>query len=197
MTALVAHAQTDFRNSRWGMSKAQVIASESARPSDTRESGGLVVLEYDGIAAWKWDARVLYIFIKDKLTRAKFVFTADHAELNDFIADYRALEPELREKHGKPTSERAVWEDDSTQLEPKSYLDQDRATPASILPSDALVGLAVSLGHLKLYTEWETPRTKILHALTGVNHQITHQIEYRSAELESAENQNRKTLPEK
>jgi hypothetical protein len=33
-----------------------------------------------------------------------------------------------------------------------------------------------------------TPRTKILHALTGENHHITHQIEYRSSELEAFEN---------
>ena len=84
-----------------------------------------------------------------------------------------------------------AWADDSTQDEPKSYLDQDRATPANILPSDRLVGFAVSLGHLKLYTQWQAARTKILHALTGENHEITHQIEYRSVELESLENKTR------
>jgi hypothetical protein len=94
---------------------------------------------------------------------------------------------------GKPTSARAIWNDDSTQDEPKSYLDQDRATPASILPSDPLVGLAVSLGHLRLYTEWSNTHTTILHALTGENLNIIHQVEYRGVAFEPLENAVRRT----
>jgi len=57
---------------------------------------------------------------------------------------------------------------------PKSYLDQDRAASTSILPSDPLVGLAV-------YTQWDGSGTKVTHALTGQDHRITDQIDYRSA----------------
>ena len=128
-----------------------------------------------------------YIFVKNKLVRAKYLLDAQHDNLNDCIADYHAVEPLLRSVHGEPAGQRAVWEDDSLQEERVGYLDQDRALPENIFPSDNFVGAAVSLGHLKLYTEWSDRRTKILHALTGADGRITHQIEYRSVEFGALE----------
>jgi hypothetical protein len=182
---------TDFRQARWGMTQAQVLATESSKPNEMRRSSGEAIVQYDSVRLAGLDSCVIYIFANDKLVRAKYLFDVEHDNQNDFIADFRTVEPLLREKYGKPANERAIWTDDSTQDEPKSYLDQDRATPANILPSDRLVGYAVSLGHLKLYTQWQAARTKVLHALTGENHEITHQIEYRSVELESLENKTR------
>ena len=183
-----ASAQTDFRQAIWGMTPAQVRASETNRPNRERESNREILLEYDAIRFGTLSARLIYIFAANKLVRAKYIFSAVHDDPNEFIADYRTIEPVLIESHGKPTSARAIWEDDSTQDEPKSYLDQDRATPASILPSDPLVGLAVSLGHLRLYTEWSKTRTTILHALSSNNRNIIHQLEYRGVALEPLEN---------
>jgi hypothetical protein len=182
-------AQGDFRQAAWGMTQAQVVATESGQPVAIRESGGEVIVEYAQAQFGDRECRIVYIFARDKLVRAKYLFAAAHSNFNDFIADYRAIEPLLLERHGKAASARAIWEDDSTQPEPKSYLDQDRATPASILPSDLNVGLAVSLGHLRLLTEWATFRSDILHALAGAGGRITHQIEYRSAEWEWLENE--------
>lgn len=165
------------------MTESAVRATEANPPAAVDQSNGNGILRYDSLRLGALDCRVLYVFAHDRLIRAKYLLDAEHADLNDFIQDFKAIEPLLLEKHGKPSAERAIWEDDSTQLEPKSYLDQDRASPASILPSDPLVGLAISLGHLRLYTQWEGPRTTVVHALSGYDHQITHQIEYRSAEL--------------
>ena len=185
LVAGVAGAQpADFRQAAWGMTQAQVAATESTQPRSVSEVNGETVVGYDGIGFAGLAGRAVYIFAKDRLVRARYLLEAEHRELNDYIGDYKTVEPLLKEKYGKPASERAIWEDDSTQLEPKSYLDQDRATPANILTSDALVGLAVSLGHLRLLTEWAGARTKVFHALTGENRRITHQIEYRSVELE-------------
>lgn len=193
LASLPVFAQdADFRKTAWGMTQAQVIAAEPARPAEIREAGGEVVLRYDAAQLGGLKGRLVYILAKNKLVRAKYIFDAEHSNQNDFIADYRAVEPVLMETYGKPANERAVWTDDSTQDEPKSYLDQDRASPSNILPSDKLVGFAVSLGHLKLYTQWQTPRTKILHALTGENYNITHQVEYLSVDLEAFEREVRK-----
>ena len=63
------------------------------------------------------------------------------------------------------------------------------ATPADLLPSDAFLGLTLAAGHLKLYVQWEGARTKVLHGLAAENNRITHQIEYRSVELEKFEDQ--------
>ena len=178
-----AQSSRDFRATVWGMTKTQVLASEPNSPSEVRESNGETIVQYDSIHLAGLDGKLVYIFAKGKLVRAKYLLNAQHDNLNDCIADYHAVEPPLRSSYGEPTWQRAVWEDDSLQEERKSYLDQDRALPENILPSDRLVGLAVSLGYLKLYTEWGEGRTRVLHALTGADGHITHQIDYRSAEL--------------
>jgi hypothetical protein len=192
-----AQPHMDFRKTTWGMTKAQVLAAESNPPGEVRESNGEVVVRYDsiklaGLDGAPLDINLVYIFAKDKLVRAKYLLDTEHNDLNDFIADYHAVEPVLRSTYGEPTGQRVVWEDDSLQEERKSYLDQDRALPENILPSDRNVGLAVSLGHLKLYTDWGDSRTKVLHALTGADGRITHQIEYRSVELGAFEDEVRR-----
>jgi hypothetical protein len=184
-----AQAPSDFRKAQWGMSKAQVLATEAARPSEVRETAAELVMRYDALKLGGLDASAIFIFVQDKLARAKYLIEAEHENLNDFIADYHALEPILKSAFHQPTSQKAVWLDDSLQEERKSYLDQDRALPENILPSDRNVGLGVSLGHLKLYTEWGDGRTKATHALTGADGVITHQIEYRSVELSALEDE--------
>lgn len=175
-------AAADFRGVRWGNTPEQVRAAESGTPETLAQTGAFsLVLTYSGEFNGR-AAKIIYIFSNGKLERARYQFTAKHEDLNDFIADYRSVEPLLRKAFGDPVSEKAVWADDSLQEERKSYLEQDRATPADILPSDRNVGLAVSVGNLKLYTEWSDGRTKATHALTGVEGVIAHQIEYRAAD---------------
>jgi hypothetical protein len=173
-------AEADFRNASWGMTPAQVMATEPGRPSEIRTRKGETVLEYRSAKMGSLEGRALYVFANNKLVRAKFLFDAPHNEANDFIGDFQAAEPLLKERYGKPSDDRALWEDDSTQDETKSYLEQDRATATGILPSDRFVGLAVALGHLKLYTRRNEGHTEIWHTLWGKDQQITHQIEYRS-----------------
>jgi hypothetical protein len=175
-----AKSQADFRGAVWGMTRAQVIATEGNRPVRASQSGGEIVLQYDASTLGALNGRPIYIFAKDKLVRAKFLVEEEHTDQNEFIRDFHALETVLKEKYGKPNDERAIWEDDSTQDETKNYLDQDRATASSILPSDRFVGLAVALGHLRLYTIREDGRTRVLHVLAGRDHEITHQVEYRA-----------------
>jgi len=179
----------DFRRTAWGMTRAQVLAAEEHPPSGVRETNGEAVVEYQPVQVAGLEGRLVYFFVKGKLVRARYLFEAEPSDLNDFITDFRKLEPLLREQYGAPARDHAIWTDDSTQLEPKSYLDQDRATTASILPSDQAVGLAVSLGHLKLFTEWVSARTRIRHTLTGEDSRITHQVEYRSTASASLEHQ--------
>jgi hypothetical protein len=178
----------DFRNVSWGMTQAQVAATEPDRPAEVRQENGETIVRYDPVKTAEVAGRLIYIFANDKLVRAKYISNAEHAELNDFIVDFHAVEPLLIEKYGKPVTERAVWDNDLYQQERLPYLDQDRALASDILPSDQNAGLSVSLGYLRLYTQRTGAHTKIVHTLTGGNHQIVHQIEYRSVELEAFEN---------
>jgi len=181
-SALSFGQASDFRNARWGMTRAEVLATESQAPSETRQSDGDVTVRYDSVSLAGLTARVTYVFASGKLVRARYLLLAEHAELNDFIGDFKQVEPVLRDVYGKPESERAFWSDDSLQDEPRNYLEQDRATPDSIRQSDRFVGLDISLGHLKLYTQWVKPRTKIVHGLTGQDHRIVHQVEFSKTE---------------
>jgi hypothetical protein len=186
-------SRPDFRKAAWGMTRAQVLATETAKPSEVRESSGEWIVRYDSIRLGELACRVVYIFANDKLVRAKYVFEAEHSDPNDFIGDFRTVESLLHETYGKPISERAFWQDDLYQDEPRSYLEQDRASAADILPSDRFVGVSVSQGHLKLYTQWRADRTKILHGLTGADDHITHQIEFLSVDLERFEGEVRRS----
>ena len=162
------------------MTPAQVMATEAVKPSAVRTDKAEAIVQYDSMSFAALTGRVVYIFANDKLMRVKFLFDAEHGDENKFIGDFRTAEPPL-EKYGKATSDRAIWEDDQTQQEPRSYLDQDRATATGIFPSDPNVGLAVSLGHLKLVTERAGARTRVLHVLTGADRRITHQVEFSRA----------------
>jgi hypothetical protein len=179
----ISAQEPDFRKVTWGMTQAQVISAEAAQPAEVRESGGEVVVKYE-----RGD-RLIYIFVSDKLVRAKYLPAAEHSELNEFIVDFNAAEAPLTEKFGKPGVDRAIWDNDAFQQERLPYLDQDRALASDILASDRHAGLSVSMGYLKLYTQRANARTKIVHALTGENQRIFHQIEYRSVDLEKLEQQ--------
>ena len=180
-TAILAWAQhpSDVRNVRWGMTRAEVMAAESASPID----GDDTTLRYSAMDLAKSNTTVVYGFSDGRLVRATYIFLPVHANANDFVADFHDVAALLVARHNKPTCERAWWLDDSLQGERISYLQQDRALPSDIRPYDALAGLTIALGHLDLYSTWNSPRTQILHTMTGGDHRIAHRVEYRSVEL--------------
>ena len=164
------------------MTAARVMASESDKPNEVRETKAEKVLRYDAVKLAGQSGKLFYFFAEDRLRRARYVFDTEHDDLDNFIRDFKAIEPTLTEQYGPCETSRALWDNPSFQYESKSYLDSDRTTTAEIFPSDKFIGMEVAFGHLKLYTQWKAGRTKILHALTGENSRITHQIEYIAVE---------------
>jgi hypothetical protein len=172
LAALVSFAQTaDFRNVTWGMDRAQVIAKEGIAPSQIREFSGETVARYDSAQIGGLDCRVVYIFAKDKLVRTKYVFQQEHAEKNDFLADFALLDAFLIGSIDRPSEQRVSWRNEEYKADPKRY------------------GAAVSLGHLLYSTQWSSARTIVTHALSGENGAIVHEIEYVSVDLEPWEDQ--------
>jgi hypothetical protein len=182
IAALCCGYAGDVRQADWGMTEEQVRATEASAPIGMWEVGAATFLQYDAVAVGKLKCSVVYLFTAGKLTRAIQTFSAKHDDPNEFIADFRQAEPVLVESLGKPTRDQALWQNEEFQDEPTSYLDQDRAASSSILPTDRYVGKEVEFGHLKLYTQWIRPRTRVLHSLTGKDGRVIHQIEYRSAD---------------
>jgi len=170
MPTLVAQT-SDFRNTNWGMDRSQVVATEAKPPSQIREGGGEIVLRYESARIAGLDCRVVYIFAKDKLVRAKYVFQQDHNGKNDFLADFTMVDAFLMGTLERATEQRVSWRNDAYKMEPRDY------------------GLAVSLGQLLYSTQWKGKRTVVTHALTGQNGAITHEVEYVSVDLEPWEDQ--------
>lgn len=165
-------AQTsDFRNTSWGMDQAQVAATEATPPSQILEGEHETVLSYSPARLAGLDCRVVYIFAKDKLVRAKYVFQQEHQEKNDFLADFTLVDAFLTGTMERPTEQQILWRNRQYETDPQHY------------------GFAVSLGQLLYSTQWKGTRTVVTHALTGENGAITHEIEYASVDLETWEDQ--------
>ena len=168
----VLPAQTpDFRNTTWGMDRAQVVAAEGTQPSRTTDSNGETVLRYEPARLAGLDCRVVYIFAKDKLVRTKYIFQQIHDQKRDFLEDFALIDTFLAGSMGSPKEQRVSWRDDRYKADPQNY------------------GLALSLGQLLYSTQWTGARTVLTHALTGNAGTITHEVEYVSVDLEPWENQ--------
>jgi len=147
----------DFRTSRWGDSMAAVKELEDAKLT----AEGPDALSYAGKVAGL-DAGIVYQFADDKLVAGGYVIEGRHANANIFIDECNELRALLREKYGKPTSDKMVWRDDLYKNDPSNW------------------GIAVGSGRLSYFTEWQTPETKINLALSGDNFKVNFVLRYGS-----------------
>ena len=165
-------AQTpDFRNTTWGMDRAQVMSIEGTPPRQIGERGDQIVLRYESARLAGLDCRVVYIFAKDKLVRTKYIFQQEHDKKNEYLADFTMVDAFFMGTMERPTGQRVAWYNETYKGEPQKY------------------GVAVSLGQLLYSTQWKGARTIVTHALSGENGTITHEVEYVSVDLEPWEEQ--------
>ena len=153
-----------FRGASWGMSKAQIKAKEPGEPKIKTDD----IICYEGSVAGM-DTLIAYIFVKDKLVRAKYLFSMSHSNKNDYISDYHNLKEALTKKYDQPKEEKAEWRND---LYERNYSDW---------------GFAVSLGHLFYYSQWGTQDTDVVLKLYGENYVISLDIQYSSQDLKKLE----------
>lgn len=158
----------DFRKSRWGDSKSEVIASEGTEPDINQEG----IIGYETNTAGL-DMIAAYIFVSDQLVRAKYIITEKHANATDFISDYDKIKELLSKKYGAPDRDENLWKND---LYRDDYEDW---------------GMAIKVGHLVYYAMWKSERTDIGLVLTGDNYRIDFTMEYSSNDLESLEDEKR------
>jgi hypothetical protein len=152
------NSQYDFRKTTWGMTKEQVLASETAE---------LVTQDKDRSLTYKGsvndlDCRIIYVFAYDTLVKARYSIIEEHANKNEYITDFEKLKELLNKKYGDPAKERTTWLSNI-------YKDNSRDW-----------GLAISLGQLVYFTEWDTESTQIWLMLHGDNHEIQFSVEYTS-----------------
>ena len=152
----------NFRETKWGMSKAQVKAIEKGKfVSEQRGDGGLNFLAYEAKAGGL-DCLVGYYFAENQLIEGRYIFIEKHANRTMYIGDFRTTKEALTQKYGKPRKDKTYWRDDL-------YKDK---------PSDW--GMAVAVGHLQFETVWDTPQTEVMLQLVGDNYKIDHRLHYSS-----------------
>jgi len=153
-----------FRKTKWGMTPAEVKASEPLEIA--KEDEGLLGYKTSVIGK---DVFVAYFFIDNQLTRARYVLAESHSNKSDFISDYKDFKKILIKKYGNPVKDESFWKND---LYKDVYSDW---------------GTAISLGHLVYFSTWSTSDTEISNILMGENYDISCIVEYSSKNLKEIE----------
>jgi tetratricopeptide (TPR) repeat protein len=148
-----------YGKSKWGQSRKTV---RSLYPTAQLASDSTLFLkdQIGGSPAVVW-----FEFVSNKLVSVSIRQDAEHVNKSLYISDYQRLQQRLREKYG-PAEEDVNWLNSLYKEEPEQY------------------GMAISVGHLRLSTTWETPKTHIRLACTGENFKLFVLISYTSRELD-------------
>jgi uncharacterized lipoprotein YehR (DUF1307 family) len=159
-----AIAKRDFRKTTWGMDKKTVKLTEPDDPKSEEDSAMIYSRNIAGM-----DVLIGYIFVQDKLVRAKYMFHPQHDNLNDYITDQNNIKKALEKRYGKATRERTIW---SNELYTK-------------IPSQW--GIALGQGYVTFLSLWDAPKTEITLTLKGENSKIDLWLEYKSKALAKLE----------
>ena len=152
-------ADFDLRRARWGMTQAEVMASENLEPVEKSAQ----MLRYN-ITIMDRDIDLYYTFVEDKLIGAHYRLKDNYINSYHFISAFNDFKEELEKKYGTPMDERTLWKN--------SFYRDDLAK----------WGLAVSLGHLEYDSSWETEKTAIKCSLREQNYDVLCVVEYVSKE---------------
>lgn len=151
-----------FQETRWGMSVEDVkTLFPLARPA-LKDGLGL-----EGETAGK-ESLTAFMFAGGRLSTVGVMFPKKFVNANGYLDEYAELKGLLTEKYGKPA-------DDSTDWRNRLYADDKSHW-----------GTAVSVGHLRLTTQWETPLTRITLRCSGENFKVVLMIRYESKEFAPA-----------
>jgi hypothetical protein len=167
VTFLTTHAYSNdytFRNTKWGMSKQDVITSETLKPAEKHPNMIMYKSKLMGDNVF-----IIYIFVDDKVVRSKYILAEQHSNKNDYIRHYEKYKEALIKKYGKPNEDETWWRNELYKDDPSHW------------------GMAVSMGHLIYFSKWETPETIIFAMLNGDNFEISCGIEYTSKKYEHLE----------
>lgn len=154
--------EVTFRNMEWGTSIEEVKSLETAE----------LVNEGEGMLMYKatvggLDTIIGYAFTEDQLWKGMYLFQEEHSNNNLFLDDFEKIKNILEKKYGTPTSEGDIWRDYTYRDTPDKY------------------GLAICVGDLEMYAEWEKEDVTIQLMLSGDNYKISHSVAYFNEELQN------------
>tara|TARA_Y100000591_G_scaffold332027_1_gene367895 strand:+ start:236 stop:907 length:672 start_codon:yes stop_codon:yes gene_type:complete len=161
----------DFRKTKWGQSKTDVLSAESAKRIEGLQDD---ILGYNTTVGGL-KAMTGYYFVNDKLWKGVYIFSESHTNKNQYINDYNSITAILKKKYGEPTVTDVLWSNDLYKDDYSSW------------------GFSVSLGYTTFYSQWKTDNTAISLILSGNNYKFDHKLSYEStiysADFEEIQNQ--------
>lgn len=144
----------DFRKTKWGMTPAQVKASEKEKPVvDDIDSIGYL----DNIVGL--ETLIAYYFINDVLTETICYLQDKHINNAQYFDDYTTFQKILTKKYGQPQGDMADWQNDRHKDD---------------------LNMALSLGYVKFFTKWETKTSIIFLSLYPTDEKPLCTIRYSS-----------------
>jgi len=153
-------SEGDFRGIPWGASRQEVRAKEAqGAMHDTDE-----LLVYPQRLS-DMDAEAVYIFVADRLVRAKYMFREEFSNENRYIDAYLRVKSLFAGKYGEPVEDSTIWRNDLYRDDPDDW------------------GKAVERGDLSFLTSWATPETQLALLLLGNNFESSLVVEYESVRL--------------
>jgi hypothetical protein len=154
----------DFRNTRWGMSQEQVVASEINDPVEKNEN----YIKYE-TKVLNINVDLQYLFVEDKLIVASYTLDEIYLNSKRYKYTYNIFEKALIDKFGEPKRKITNWMNDTYKNNSSRW------------------GLAIGLGHVEYFATWKTESTVIRCSLTGENHNILSIIRFSSIEYKDLE----------
>ena len=167
----LAHAQKgsthDFRNTRWGMTPAQVKLTEDSSPvSETELPPYDLAITYKGKYEGL-DAEIGYLFSDNKLVLGGYAVTVKYDDPAQYVKDYNRIKGVLTAEFGAPVRDDKSWSPGEKEGE---------ATPEAY-------GKAVTEGKLILQSAWSSPETQVFLTLEGGNVNTILSVLYYSSKL--------------
>lgn len=150
----------DFRHTKWGMTQDEVMDSEAKMvPVEKNRQ----FIRYKTQILGK-NVELLYLFAANKLIGSSYKLDDNYLNSQHFITTYKQFKQALIRKYGQPNEDTADWLNEAYKIDRKKW------------------GLALSLGHTKYASLWNTNHTTIESSLQENNHSVLCLVEYKSTE---------------
>jgi len=150
----------NFRHTRWGMTQDEVIGSEE-KLVPVEKSRNLIRYKMQILNK---NVELLYLFSLNKLIGSSYKLDDNYLNSQHFITTYNKFKKALVRKYGRPDAETTDWLNKTYKVNRKKW------------------GLALSLGHTKYASIWNTNHTTIESNLLENNHNVLCFVEYKSKE---------------
>lgn len=149
-----------FRNSKWGMTKEEVTASEiKLDPVEINKN----TIRYKTQILGN-NVELIYLFSQNKLAKTAYKLDDNYLNSGHFLNTYREFKTALTQKYGPPIKNSTTWLNNTFRNVSHKK------------------GLALSLGHTEYFASWENAISRISIRLEAENYYVLCLIEYWSKE---------------